>query len=330
MYYLGDEITCQMDITNIGSNGYYLLIWKIPLKEIRADIFKVSRDGKVIPYDGIFVKRGRPGAANFMLIPVGDTLSVTFDLSEAYSIGVNGRYTVELDTVIEYYPTNEYVNKRYKKILKSLPVTFQVVGYETPRLTKGEKAREEEERSLVNQPSQKVVAASGPLAPKCKQGFDPAEAKICVKIHKETYGYVSRSIKAVDNQPTLYQEWFGDPGNGRRKIVRTNYIRIRKVMKTEKITYVNNGPECEPGDFAYTHDNTRTIHYCEEFWKSKNTYPPHDSKICTCVHELTHAVCSTEDHEYTPAKCKKLAKDHPKKAVDNADNYGYFSEVLKP
>lgn len=44
----------------------------------------------------------------------------------------------------------------------------------------------------------------------------------------------------------------------------------------------------------------------------------------TIYHELTHKVCKTEDHEYGVQDCLALASTNPRKAVENADSYGYF------
>lgn len=41
-------------------------------------------------------------------------------------------------------------------------------------------------------------------------------------------------------------------------------------------------------------------------------------------HEISHKVLDTVDYRYGPSKCKALAIASPKKAVRNADNYGYF------
>ena len=44
----------------------------------------------------------------------------------------------------------------------------------------------------------------------------------------------------------------------------------------------------------------------------------------TIIHEITHKVLETTDHDYGPSSCVKLAQKSPVKAAENADNYGYL------
>jgi hypothetical protein len=44
----------------------------------------------------------------------------------------------------------------------------------------------------------------------------------------------------------------------------------------------------------------------------------------TIYHELTHKVSKTKDHCYGVTLCRQLAVSDPRKAVENADNLGYY------
>lgn len=50
------------------------------------------------------------------------------------------------------------------------------------------------------------------------------------------------------------------------------------------------------------------------------------SQVGTLLHEASHAVGNTEDLEYGPAYCKRLAQHSPAQARRNADNYGFYIE----
>jgi hypothetical protein len=47
-------------------------------------------------------------------------------------------------------------------------------------------------------------------------------------------------------------------------------------------------------------------------------------KLNYVYHEITHKVLDTVDFKYGEKSCEKLAIDHPKRAVRNADNWGYY------
>jgi hypothetical protein len=49
-----------------------------------------------------------------------------------------------------------------------------------------------------------------------------------------------------------------------------------------------------------------------------------NEKLNTILHEITHKVLDTIDHEYGEDDCLELAKKSPRKAAENADNYGYL------
>jgi hypothetical protein len=46
----------------------------------------------------------------------------------------------------------------------------------------------------------------------------------------------------------------------------------------------------------------------------------------TLVHELSHLGLNTNDHKYQAGPCITLASSDPVKALDNADNWGFFIE----
>jgi len=67
------------------------------------------------------------------------------------------------------------------------------------------------------------------------------------------------------------------------------------------------------------------IELARDFWKAQAMGV--DSQAGVFVHELSHEVWSTSDHTYGTVNCKALARSNPSLAIDNADNYEYFSEV---
>ena len=275
------------------------------------DFLTISNGDRVIPYDGIFVKRGEPTAEDFILVPAAGTVSATVELSEAYSISTRGNYTVQLETTIEYYSISGSAS--YHEVLASHKMTFRMVGNGKARPTLGERARLES------------LASPQLTSPVCIGG-NFYERKMCRSVHWLVHRKLYSSYIAAFNKPYLYREWFGDPACCQNNVTNTLAL-MYNTMNKETIIYYMHGPRCKPNVFAYTFKDSRGIYYCDMFWQSKLVYPPHDSKISTCIHGLSHAIASTDNLAYGVANCKNLAKNHPERAVRNADNYGYFAEV---
>jgi hypothetical protein len=61
-----------------------------------------------------------------------------------------------------------------------------------------------------------------------------------------------------------------------------------------------------------------------------------DSAFQTIAHELSHLLMATKDHPwnttskcYGEPKCRSLATNNRRRALTNADNWGYFIEDLR-
>jgi len=63
----------------------------------------------------------------------------------------------------------------------------------------------------------------------------------------------------------------------------------------------------------------------QAFWNAPMTGT--DSKGGTIIHEMSHEVGWTNDYKYGTTDALELAKNKPRRAVRNADNYEYFVEV---
>lgn len=133
---------------------------------------------------------------------------------------------------------------------------------------------------------------------------------------------IKKSVKSTTQDPALYKTWFGQPYNNKVKL---DYIDMRNAMRRTVYTLDCDPDECEDNYYAYTYKDSTTIFLCNQFFASDLTGT--DSKLGTIVHELSHAVSCTEDHEYGQDDCKALAMNAPNMAVTNSDNYEYFSEA---
>lgn len=82
-------------IANATDQAVSVLAWNTPLeKELSADVFDVSLDGQLMPYQGRMVKRGTPQPTDFIHIPAGGRVEADVDIARYYDMSAAGSYRV--------------------------------------------------------------------------------------------------------------------------------------------------------------------------------------------------------------------------------------------
>lgn len=80
-----------------------MLKWHTPIEGLTSNSLAVIRNGnKLLSYDGISMKRSSPGPGQFTLVATGQTMTLMFDVSEAYDMTKAGKYSIAVDTYLEY------------------------------------------------------------------------------------------------------------------------------------------------------------------------------------------------------------------------------------
>ncbi|MGW2086284.1 M35 family metallo-endopeptidase [Streptomyces sp. NPDC001880] len=335
-YRLGDPVLVTFELINVSQRDYRLLAWNTPFESEEVfQYFLVRRDSDLVPYDGRFVKRGDPEGSSYRLVTAGETVAVTDDLTTAYPITAPGTYTVTLDARIldamVWAPGDPLARARQEHRgfeLDPISVTFEVVGDGEPRSTVGERARRELGGPHV--PGGGLAEAKlAPLTPVLVGGAPEQQAAVR-KAHENAGVFAESSMRQLmwvaGAANTHSTEWFGAHDAARYATVRQHYIDISAVVAGQTVTYDLTGTGCQPGWYAYTYKNTRKIWLCSSFWSAAATGT--DSKFGTVVHELSHAVCETDDLAYGEAGALNLATTQPTDAIRNADNHEYFTEHL--
>ncbi|MFI0404813.1 hemopexin repeat-containing protein [Actinomadura sp. 3N508] len=334
-YRIGEPITITFELTNTAEQDVRILEWDTPLEGEVLAYFEVRHEGEIVPYDGRFLKRGDPEESSYRLVRAGETVADTIDLTTAYPIAQPGQYTVTLAAhVLDAIPQGEeVVTKRTRSRqegfeLDRLSVTFEVVGDGEARPTVAEKIR----RDLRHEESHRVADTSPKLSPRepVINGGDDAARRQTRTAHENAGVFAETVMRQLDWTPgaanALYQEWMGAFDTGRHAIVRQHFADSCSVVTGQTVTYDLSGTGCTPGTFAYTYKNTRKIWLCSQFWPAPATGV--DSKFGTMVHELSHAVSSTDDVVYGQVNARALAASNPADAIRNADNHEYFAETL--
>ena len=296
-----------------------------------SDCLTVTRNGKKLEYDGIYMKRGVPGPDQFLTVGAGQTLSSTFQVSDAFDMTKAGVYSIAVDTYLEYVvgsATSKPDIKRKIRHLSSPAVSFQIVGRSSSEGTLGQKARFLESRKQTKQNGifdgtfgDGVSRKS--ILPVVKGGLK-TEKDDTNKAHSNAYKTIlSKFLAAPQNKNLLVTTWFGvNPVNN----VALKFKQITGVLGKETITYTFDGPGCKVDIYAYTYKKSRQIFLCQLYKQALHTGA--DSKMGILTHELSHAILSTDDHVYGQSQCQDLARDNPAYAIRNADNFEYFVEAL--
>lgn len=177
-----------------------------------SDFLTVMYKEKRLDYDGIFMKRRHsPGADQFLFVAAGQTVSSTFDVSAGYDVSKSGKYSVALDTYLEYIPGSiRNINMPGKHALRtkvshlsSPKEIFQVVGEDSTRRTLGQTARSNLKSNSYKMkwgrlkfPAQKDTSLDEPSAPvdPVVKGGTEAQRKATKDVHRVAYSVVKASI----------------------------------------------------------------------------------------------------------------------------------------
>lgn len=330
-YQYGGDVKCNITITNNSSKDYQLLVRHTPLEGLKSHIFTISRHGRVLPYDGIMVKRGAPSPSECVLIKANSSLRPSVDLSHTHSLHSTGVHEVQLKMNLQFHEysltqSTSFLDSNYKVASNRIEFLLKE-SPEQRKMTKGAVVRKQLPASSVC----KKLAGTGPIAPKTVGKFpNSSQLRDTLEAFELAYRAIDRSIQSTTSKPTLYEEWFGTPYNG---VPKHDYTTMRTAMESKQfILEVNTDPtmtDC----FAYTHKGDTTIYLCDLYFATKLNGT--DCKVGAIVHEMSHAAADTDDvlvhgkPVYGQNGCRQVAIDQPDLAVKNADNYEYFSEAVQ-
>jgi heat shock protein HslJ len=91
----GAVVKVRFTLTNVSSEGFFVLKWFTPLEGLAGDIFGVQRDGVDLPYRGKLVKRAPPISEDYVWMDAGGSISAEVDLAEGYDFSQAGQYTLQ-------------------------------------------------------------------------------------------------------------------------------------------------------------------------------------------------------------------------------------------
>ena len=327
---MGEDVTCQVEITNNDDVTYYLLKRRTPLEGIKAHIFSIKK-GKdldsTVKYDGFFFKRGPAMDEEYMRIPGRSSVSATVVLSKAYSFDTPSVYSVKLNTTLRYSKSLRGAPSSQHLSSNTAHLTLLSTGRH-PKLTEPEILRREDQQKLRDVPHSMLSRETPYIKPAFDGNWPRSDRKSTRKAFGRAYKKAIASKAEVDNNPDTYTTWFGTPNDERKGIVKDVYEIIKSDMETYKHILESYGEHCAPSIYAYTWYLSVRIVLCHLYFPAPDT--GYDSKFGILIHELSHSSADTDDVEgaYGTSGAQDLASRDPSLAVDNADCYEFFSESI--
>ena len=164
---VNEPVTLKFTLQNHSDKALYFLKWYTPLEGISGKIFRVERDGQLIPYEGILAMRATPTFESYIHLEPGDSVSAEVDLSNAYDFSQPGKYTIAfLSPNISHIAYSEAemaksVDDLYPVYISSNEVSVEIVeksSYEPSFVIPAERALVMIEEYLRGQQPDQTVA----------------------------------------------------------------------------------------------------------------------------------------------------------------------------
>lgn len=293
------DVVVDVTVTNTARHPVNVLRWQLPQDEWEQPLFRVLReDSTPVKYLGAIFKRTAPAAADHMKLEPGATVSYRVELTGAYDLSRNGRYTVQ------------YVSKGQRgEVLASAPLYLWLEG------------RSGKASTPATPP---VTGASLSYSGNCSASQQTTIAQAVQQASTYSVG-ADDYLATLGNGTPRYTTWFGTYTTAGRNTAKAHFVAIRDAFANKPVTV-----DCKckkPNVYAYVYPTQPyKIYVCGAFWNAPMAGT--DSKGGTLVHEMSHfnVVAATDDWAYGQSAAKALAISDPAKALDNADSHEYFAE----
>jgi peptidyl-Lys metalloendopeptidase len=309
-----ENVILHVTITNPLDHAIRILKWFTPIEGVKEPLFVITRDGKPVPYLGMFVKRAAPTEVNYFTLKAGESLIYDVDLATYYDFSVSGNYTVTYNTA----SMNMYADGSAGNLLLH---TGSLISNTFETFIEG--------RLTPVPDALKVLTISGANA---YSGCSISQQTSLVDARNSASTYAKNAVTyfSANKQGARYTTWFGAYDASRYGAVSTHFGNISYVLdNASPMTF-----DCTCTDaniYAYVYPNLPyTLYLCGAFWGAPATGT--DSKAGTLIHETSHftVVAGTQDYAYGQTGAKNLAISNPAKAIMNADSHEYFAENTPP
>jgi len=294
------DVTVTVTITNTTRHPVKLLRWQLPSEELEGALFNIERDGVAVTYTGPLIKRPAPGPDDQMRLDPGQSLNYQVELTSAYDLSRNGRYTIEY--------LSRGAHGAQSATLRSEKLYLWLEG-------RSAKAK----RPPPPPPPDGNISYTG----NCSASQQTILQSAVVNA-KDYSGSSTGYLGGLSFSTPRYAEWFGAYTPDRRATAYDHFVKLTDAFTTKPLTL---DCKCKKPYYAYVYPvQPYKIYLCRVFWSAPAIGT--DSQAGTLIHEMSHftVVAGTDDWAYGQVAARTLADTYPDKALDNADNHEYFAE----
>ena len=90
----GGPVKVRFTLSNRGAKAVRVLKWQTPLEGFWSDLFDVTLGARKLAYEGPLMKRGDPGAEDYVEVAPGRSATAVVDLAGPYDLTRAGTYQV--------------------------------------------------------------------------------------------------------------------------------------------------------------------------------------------------------------------------------------------
>jgi hypothetical protein len=123
----GEPVELRFQLGNPTAQPVFVLEWHTPLEGLLANFLQVTRNGQEVPYQGPMMKRGDPGAEEYVAIQSGASVEATVEVSLAYDFTPPGHYRIAFRDQLMDVVTNQAEVPRPRERFQPLPVRCPAV-----------------------------------------------------------------------------------------------------------------------------------------------------------------------------------------------------------
>ncbi len=310
----------EVTITNTGRKTVRLPRWQLPSEVGRSNLFRITRDGQEVGFEGAMVKRGVPTAEDFAILRPGRSYRNIVALGSAYDLSKAGQYTVTYSAALQYASLSGGVrlkqNNGLPMVAQAAPIQMSLDQPAT--LPSGGRIRP----VLPSNPVLSDVLGVTYVGCTANQIQLNDQAVLTARSYAENAkGYLNSNTTGA-----RYTTWFGAYLSTRYATAQQHFAAIDTAMdQTGGQVKINCG--CTENYYAYVFKSQHyEIFVCNAYWSAPLVGT--DSKAGTLIHEMSHftVVTDTDDWAYGQSAASNLANTNPTQALDNADSHEYFSE----
>lgn len=335
---LGHPVRVTGTLRNTGPNAVWVLRWNTFLDGMRGDFLTLTRSGQVLRYEGIRILRRDARQQSYVRIPAGGSVSGEVDASRAYPIDRAGDMTATFHLNIQdafeegQAQAPRHPASRQHVEVRSAETILRIVPGGRPLPTQGAEAMARTANIGSGTPDAGVTGSNKPKAPGFNGGTSEQHIQV-LAAHDWAYEAILESILGLQRWDTTdqmrYKLWFGLFGTENQETVLANFQTMQRYMAGTKVTYDFTDPEggCSWDTYAYTHIYPAPyqcpfIYLCDLFF---SWFTSEEDQAETVVHEVSHAATKVGDVVYSQIGAAGLAQFNPSAAIDNAENYAFFS-----